>query len=117
MGIGGTPEGVITACAARALGGGMQGRLAPQSDAEASALVRAGFEVDRQLALDELVSTDRCLFVATGVTRGSLLRGAREEPSGVFTESLVLAGATVRHVERSVRWPLPGASAGMWAEA
>lgn len=98
LGIGGTPEGVMTACAARALGGGMQGRLAPQSATEKGALARAGVDVDRPLTLGELVASDRCLFAATGATSGPLLRGPWEEAGVRYTESLVLACGVVRRI-------------------
>lgn len=96
MGVGGTPEGVMTACAARALGGGMQGRLAAQGESEAAALARAGLEVDRVLALDELVGGD-CLFVATGISGGALLRAPWRAGGATLTESILVA-------ERTVRW-------------
>jgi fructose-1,6-bisphosphatase II len=83
MGVGGTPEGVMTACAARALGGGMQARLAPQSDAEAHALLDAGLVSDRIYDLEDLVDGS-AFFVATGVTGGSLL--ARPGESLVVSE-------------------------------
>lgn len=89
MGVGGTPEGVMTACAARALGGGMQARLAPQSDAEARALAGAGRDVDRVYDVEDLVA-GRAFFVATGVTGGSLL--ARHE-------SLVISERSARTVQ------------------
>jgi fructose-1,6-bisphosphatase II len=97
MGVGGTPEGVMTACAARALGGGMQARLAPQSDAEARALASARRDVDRVYDVQDLVAGP-AFFVATGVTGGSLLARPRALGGGaVVTESLVIS-------ERSVRW-------------
>ena len=83
MGVGGTPEGVMTACAARALGGGMQARFAPQSDAEADALLDAGLVSDRVYDLEDLVDGS-AFFVATGVTGGSLL--ARPGTSLVISE-------------------------------
>jgi fructose-1,6-bisphosphatase II len=89
MGVGGTPEGVMTACAARALGGGMQARLAPQSDAEARALAGAGRDVDHVYGLEDLVAGP-AFFVATGVTGGSLL--ARHE-------SLVISERSARTVQ------------------
>jgi fructose-1,6-bisphosphatase II len=89
MGVGGTPEGVMTACAARALGGGMQARLAPQSDAEARALAGAGRDVDRVYDVEDIVA-GRAFFVATGVTDGSLL--ARHE-------SLVISERSARTVQ------------------
>jgi fructose-1,6-bisphosphatase II len=67
LGIGGTPEGVIAACAVRALGGFMQGRLAPQTPAEAAAAANAGHDPKRVLELDDLVGSDAVLFVSTEV--------------------------------------------------
>jgi fructose-1,6-bisphosphatase II len=102
MGVGGTPEGVMTACATRALGGGMQARLAPQSDAEARAVVDAGLDADRVYGLEDLVDAP-AFFVATGVTRGSLLARPRALDGAVVTESLVISERGVRLVQgRSV---------------
>ena len=102
MGVGGTPEGVMTACATRALGGGMQARLAPQSDAEARAVVDAGLDSDRVYGLEDLVDGP-AFFVATGVTRGSLLARPRALDGAVVTESLVISERGVRLVQgRSV---------------
>jgi fructose-1,6-bisphosphatase II len=95
MGVGGTPEGVMTACAARALGGGMQARLAPQSDAEARALVAAGLDADRGYGLEDLVDGS-AFFVATSVTGGSLLARPRACDGGFVTESLVISERGVR---------------------
>lgn len=106
MGIGGTPEGVMTACAARALGGGMQARLAPQREDERRALDAAGVDVTRVLDLDELVSQD-ALFAATGVS-GGLLRRPWTSDGDVHTESVAIAAGRVRRVvERSAAAP-PG---------
>jgi fructose-1,6-bisphosphatase II len=98
MGVGGTPEGVMTACAARALGGGMQARLAPQSDAEARALGEAGLDPELVHGLDDLVDGP-ALFVATGVTGGSLLARPRAVHGAVVTESLVISERGVRLVQ------------------
>ena len=95
MGVGGTPEGVMTACAARAVGGGMQARLAPQSDAEARALTEAGLDADRVYGLPDLVA-GCALFVATGVTGGSLLARPRALYGAVVPESLVISEHGVR---------------------
>jgi fructose-1,6-bisphosphatase II len=105
MGVGGTPEGVMIACVVNALGGGMQARLAPQSDAEARALVEAGLDADRVYELEDLVA-GRAFFVATGVTGGSLLRRPRAVDGAAVTESLVVSERSVRLVEaRSVPQP------------
>lgn len=99
LGIGGTPEGVMTACAVRALGGGMQGLLAPQRDDERRALEAAGAQRDHILKLDELVAADAA-FVATGIT-GGLLAAPRCEGAWLVTESIVIARDTVQHVRQS----------------
>jgi len=100
MGIGGTPEGVMTACAVRALGGGMQGRLAPQEEAEAEALAAAGIDTHRVLELDDLVAGE-ALFAATGVSGGALLRAPWWSGGEAFTESLVITPGHVRKIVES----------------
>jgi fructose-1,6-bisphosphatase II len=97
MGIGGTPEGVMTACAARALGGCMQARLVPQREDEAEALAEAGLSSEHVYELDELVSGEN-FFVATGVTGGALLRGPWESHGQTCTESIAIAAGSVRRV-------------------
>ena len=101
MGIGGTPEGVVTACALKCLGGEIQGMLAPQSDAEREAVLAAGHDLDRVLGINDLVSSENCYFAATGVTNGDLLRGVSYRKSGATTRSLVMrsTSGTVRYVE------------------
>jgi fructose-1,6-bisphosphatase II len=101
LGIGGTPEGVIAAAALRCLGGAIQGRLWPRDDHERSALVDAGFDLDRVLAAEDLVAGGEVFFAATGVTDGSLLRGVRYWPDGATTYSMVMRShsGTVRYVE------------------
>jgi len=94
MGIGGTPEGVMTACAAKALGGSMQGRLAPQKDDEKEAL--EGTDLERVFELDDMVSGD-AFFVATGVT-GGLVAAPRREAEWYVTESMVVAAGQVKRV-------------------
>lgn len=97
MGVGGTPEGVLTACAARALGGSMQARLAPQNDEEARVLADAGLDTERVYGLKDLVA-DEGFFVATGITGGELLRRPWLSEGQVFTESIVVADGRVRRV-------------------
>ena len=75
FGIGGTPEGVIAACALKALGGEIQGRLWPRNDEERRAALDAGYDLDRVLTTDDLVASDDVFFAATGITDGDLLRG------------------------------------------
>jgi fructose-1,6-bisphosphatase II len=97
MGVGGTPEGVMTACAARALGGFMQGRLAPQRDDERQAVAAAGLSTERTYELDDLVGGDS-LFVATGVTGGALVRRPWHKGGHPYTDSIVIAAGSVRRV-------------------
>ena len=100
MGIGGTPEGVISAAAIKCLGGALQGRLWPRDDDERKRLEEAGYEVDRVLTDDDLVSGEDVFVAATGVTGGALLLGVRTSAAGVETESLVMRSrsGTVRRV-------------------
>ncbi|WP_435770158.1 class II fructose-bisphosphatase [Nocardioides sp. SYSU DS0651] len=92
LGIGGTPEGIITACAMKALGGTIQGRLWPTDDAERARAIDAGHDLDPDhvLTTDTLVTGDDCFFVATGITDGELLRGVRYRAGGAITQSLVM---------------------------
>ncbi|MGH3103173.1 MAG: class II fructose-bisphosphatase [Gaiellaceae bacterium] len=101
MGVGGTPEGVISAAAIKCLGGAMQGKLWPRSDEERQSLVEAGLEVDRVLTTDDLVAGEDVFVAATGVTGGALLKGVRYTKRGAFTESIVMRSrsGTVRRVE------------------
>ena len=100
-GIGGTPEGVISASALKCVGGGLQAKLWPRNAAERQALVDAGFDVDRVLMTDDLVKSDNVFVAATGVTTGALLRGIRYVNDGAITDSLVMRSrsGTVRRIE------------------
>jgi len=100
-GIGGTPEGVISAAALKCVGGGIQGKLWPRDDEERQALVDAGIDPDRVLHTDDLVSGEDCFVAATGVTTGALLRGVRYEKDGITTHSIVMRSrsGTVRMIE------------------
>src|SRR5712692_1372646 len=100
-GVGGTPEGVISAAALKCVGGGIQGRLWPRDDAERQQLVDAGFDPARVLHTDNLVAGEDVFVAATGVTTGSLLRGVRYLPNGAITDSIVMRSrsGTVRRVE------------------
>ncbi|MGI8750186.1 MAG: fructose-bisphosphatase class II family protein [Thermoleophilaceae bacterium] len=102
MGVGGTPEGVMSACAARALGGFMQGRLAPQGADESAAVAEAGLDTDRIYGLDDLVGGDG-FFVATGVTGGELLRRPWQDGGHLYTESIVVAAGSVRRVVEATK--------------
>ncbi len=101
MGIGGTPEGVIAAAAVKCLGGAVQGRLWPRNDEEREALIEAGYDVDKVLTTDDLVSGDDVFMAATGVTDGALLDGVRYTPGGAVTDSIVMRSrsGTVRRVQ------------------
>jgi fructose-1,6-bisphosphatase II len=88
VGTGGTPEGVIAACALKCLDGAIFGRLHPRDDDERAAAEARGYELDRILTIDDLVSGDDVFFAATGVTSGELLRGVRATPRRVLTQSL-----------------------------
>lgn len=100
VGIGGSPEGVATACAIKALGGFMQGVLHPRSDDEKQRGLDAGLRFDHVYGLDDLVSSDNTFFVATGVTDGELVRGVRRHGPLISTESIVLRArsGTLRRV-------------------
>jgi len=100
MGIGGTPEGVIAAAAIKCMGGAIQGKLWPRNDSERSALLDAGFDIDRVLTADDLVTGENVFVAATGVTSGSLLRGVRASAAGLETESIVMRSrsGTVRRI-------------------
>jgi fructose-1,6-bisphosphatase II len=101
MGIGGTPEGVVSAAAMKAMGGEIQAQLAPQSEEEREAVLAAGYDLDRVLDQDELIRSDNCFFAATGLTDGALLRGVRFDSRGARTQSLVMRSrsGTVRMID------------------
>ena len=88
VGIGGTPEAVIAACALKCLDGAMFGRLWPRDDTERQAALDAGYDLDKVLDIDDLVRGDNVFFAATGVTDGELLRGVRFDRRGSLTQSL-----------------------------
>jgi len=94
MGIGGVSEGIMAACAVRALGGGMLGRLAPQTDAERQAVDAAGLSTRRILTAREIITSDNIFFAATGITDGPLLSGVRYTGKRAETHSLILRGET-----------------------
>ncbi len=100
LGIGGTPEGVTAAAALKCMGGEIQGLLWARDDAERQVAIDAGYDLDRVLTTDDLVSGDNCFFAATGVTDGELLDGVRYANHGASTQSLVMRSrsGTVRLV-------------------
>jgi fructose-1,6-bisphosphatase II len=103
-GVGGTPEGVIAAAAIKCTGGQQLGRLWPRDEEERRAALDAGYDLERQLTVDDLVASDDCFFSATGVTDGDVLEGVHFRSSGAATtESLFMRGrsGTVRRVGAS----------------
>jgi fructose-1,6-bisphosphatase II len=99
-GIGGTPEGVISAAAIKCIGGQMLGRLWPRGEEERQAAVDAGYDLERVLTVDDLVAGEHCFFSATGVTDGDVLQGVRYRGASATTESLVMRSrsGTVRRI-------------------
>jgi fructose-1,6-bisphosphatase II len=100
LGIGGTPEGIIAACAVKCLGGVILGKLAPRDDDERARALDAGHDLDRVLTTDDLVTSDDAFFAATGITNGELLSGVRYRAGGATTHSLVMRArsGTVRNI-------------------
>ncbi|HJZ36109.1 MAG TPA: class II fructose-bisphosphatase [Solirubrobacterales bacterium] len=100
-GIGGTPEGVLSAAGLKSMGGQLLGRLWPRNDEERSAAVNAGYDLDKILTANDLCSGEDVFFSATGVTDGDVLQGVRYRGKGATTESLVMRSrsGTVRRVQ------------------
>ncbi|HEY2764806.1 MAG TPA: class II fructose-bisphosphatase [Pseudonocardiaceae bacterium] len=101
MGIGGTPEGIISAAALRCMGGAIQGRLWPRDEAERRAALDAGHDLERILTTEELVCSENVFFCATGITDGELLRGVTYRAGGCSTQSIVMRSksGTVRMID------------------
>jgi fructose-1,6-bisphosphatase II len=101
VGIGGTPEGIITAAAIRCMGGAIQGQLAPRDDEERQKAIDRGHDLDQVLFTEDLVSGDNVFFCATGVTDGDLLKGVHYYGGGCTTQSIVMRSksGTVRMIE------------------
>ena len=101
MGTGGTPEGVLAACAIKGMGGQILARLDPQSYVEKEAITEAGIDAREVLTVHDLVRSDDCFFAATGISGGDFLRGVRYSAKHAVTHSLVLRGktGTLRYVE------------------
>jgi fructose-1,6-bisphosphatase II len=101
LGVGGTPEGIISACAVKCLGGIIQGKLWPKDDEERQRALDAGHDLDRVLTTDDLVSGENVFFVATGITDGELLRGVRYRSETATTDSIVMRSksGTVRRID------------------
>ena len=100
VGIGGSPEGIVTACGIRALGGHMQGILHPREQFEKDAGLKAGLKFDYVYEIDEMVNSENTFFIATGVTDGAMLEGVKRKGNRVITESIAIRGKsrTVRTV-------------------
>ena len=100
LGVGGTPEGIIAACAIKCLGGIIQGKLAPRDDQERSQAISAGHDLDQVLTTDDLVTSDDAFFAATGITDGELMAGVRYKSGGATTHSLVMRArsGTLRNI-------------------
>ncbi len=99
LGIGGTPEGILAACAIRAMGGELQGKLFIRNEEEKKLGLKMGYSLDKVITMDDMVSSNDVFFAATGITDGELLGGVRYTGNGAETESLVIRGRT-----GTVRW-------------
>jgi fructose-1,6-bisphosphatase II len=101
MGVGGTPEGIVSACALKCMSGAIQARLWPRDDAEREKALAAGHDLDRVLTTDDLVRGDNMFFCATGVTSGDLVRGVRYRSGGAYTQSIVMRSksGTIRVID------------------
>lgn len=106
MGVGGSPEAVLAACALKAMGGDIQGKLYPRNNDEIERGHALGYDFHKILSIDDLVSSDNCFFAATGITDGELLEGVKYYPDGARTHSLVMRSrsGTVREVIARHRW-------------
>src|SRR5699024_8115300 len=101
MGIGGTPEAIITACALKCMGGEIQGKLWPTDEEVAERARAAGHDLDRVLFTNDLVTSENCYFAATGVTNGDMLDGVSYRANSATTRSMVMRSksGTVRYLE------------------
>lgn len=114
MGVGGLPEGLIAACALRAMGGAMVARLRPQSEEEQAEVAAAGLDAERILVTEELVSSQEVFFAATGITDGPLLSGVRYRGRQAESNSLVMRGQTkTRRVIQA--WHILEERTGAWS--
>jgi fructose-1,6-bisphosphatase II len=106
MGIGGTPEGVISACALKAMGGEIQGKLYPRDEKESQKAREMGYDLNQVLTIHDLVKSDNVFFAATGITDGELLDGVKYYGDGARTQSLVMRSksGTVREITARHKW-------------
>ncbi|MFG2076673.1 class II fructose-bisphosphatase [Nonomuraea maritima] len=114
MGVGGTPEGIVAACALKCLGGVIQGKLWPRDDAERARAIDAGHDLGQVLTTNDLVRSDDVFFAATGITQGELMQGVRFRSGAAITQSLVMRGrsGTIRKIESEHQlWKLRAYSA------
>nr|WP_189179577.1 class II fructose-bisphosphatase [Microbispora rosea] len=114
LGIGGTPEGIVAACALKCMGGVIQGKLWPRDEEERRKALDAGLDLDQVLTTDDLVRSDDVFFAATGITDGELMHGVRFQGGAAVTHSLVMRGrsGTIRKIESEHQlWKLGAYSA------
>jgi fructose-1,6-bisphosphatase II len=106
FGIGGTPEGVIAACALKCIGGNILGKLWPRNDEERQVAIDLGYDLDAVLTIDDLCRGEDIFFAATGITDGELLKGVRYFGAGAETQSLVMRSrsGTIRRIEARHHW-------------
>jgi fructose-1,6-bisphosphatase II len=106
LGIGGTPEGVLSACALTAMGGEIQGRLYPRSEQEAELARSQGYDLEKILTTRDLVDSEDIFFSVTGITDGELLDGVKYSGEGARTHTLVMRAksGTVREIRAIHRW-------------
>jgi fructose-1,6-bisphosphatase II len=106
IGIGGTPEGVLAACALKSMQGEIQGKLYPRTAEEAALANEMGYDLDRVLTMDDMVNSDDIFFAATGITDGELVDGVKYSGEGAQTHSLVMRSksGTVREIHSTHRW-------------
>ena len=106
IGIGGTPEGVLAACALKSMQGEIQGKLYPRTAEEAALAKEMGYDLERVLTIDDMVSSDDIFFSATGITDGELVDGVKYYGEGARTHSLVMRSksGTVREIHSTHRW-------------
>jgi fructose-1,6-bisphosphatase II len=105
LGVGGSPEAVITACALKCLGGEIQCKYWPRDESERQYAAENNVDLNRVLCLDDLVNSDNVFFAATGITRGELLQGVKYFGGGAQTSSMVMRSksGTIRHIEATHR--------------
>ena len=94
MGVGGTPEGVLAACALRGMGGEIHGKLYARSEDELKRGIEMGYDFEKVITMDDLVASEDSFFAATGITNGALLDGIKYDRNGAVTDSIVIRGAT-----------------------